>query len=270
VLTWTVWDAALVITLAFVVYVIGQTVLVVVDAYSRGFGMAQLGNTRPSFWVFPASYCCFTLATIVFTRWWIVGHRRASWTDIGFRPAAGRRSISESIPRFALIAVVCFVAIIVATVAIAALFRELTKFQIKGNTKELVTGQLTFAHLCVLVVLVAILAPLTEETLFRGLLMQGLDRSLSFAGRNVSIAVAVTVSGTIFGLFHLLGGSEELHTLPTLIAVGIILGIAFRAANSQFASMATHGTLNLVSILAVYADPNGSTGLLLLRALHGL
>ena len=91
-------------------------------------------------------------------------------------------------------------------------------------------------------------APLVEETLFRGIIYQGLRnyfaRWLTVRG---SIAAAALVSGIAFGLAHF-----EPRTLPILAFVGVVLALVFQYARSLYASVLVHGIFNFLAVYSVF------------------
>ncbi len=86
---------------------------------------------------------------------------------------------------------------------------------------------------------VCIVAPLVEETLFRGLLYGVLSR---FAG----VALGILMSAVIFSAFHLV-----LVLFLPLMAVGAILAWTYAASKSLWMSALVHGLFNLVGLYAL-------------------
>ncbi|HEV3310238.1 MAG TPA: CPBP family intramembrane glutamic endopeptidase, partial [Chloroflexota bacterium] len=116
-------------------------------------------------------------------------------------------------------------------------------------------GQSTInlAQYLTLVVVAAILAPVTEETLFRGVLYQGMRKSARrYLGVTGAIALAVFVDGLLFGGFHLIGGASEINTLPILAFLGIALAVVFQLGRSLGGSMLVHATVNFISVTALF------------------
>lgn len=94
-------------------------------------------------------------------------------------------------------------------------------------------------------VVAALVAPLVEETFFRGVLYQWLRGRLG-------IAPAVLLSGLLFGAAHLAGGIGGLWKLiPVLAVMGCFLAVIFQRSRSLFASMLLHGTNNALAIVAL-------------------
>lgn len=90
-------------------------------------------------------------------------------------------------------------------------------------------------------------APVTEELLFRGLLLRALRR-------RYSPEVAIAVSAVLFGAAHLIGGGVlgTLAILPALVALGMISGVAAVWVGDLSVSIPLHVGFNLIT-LASYA-----------------
>ncbi len=136
------------------------------------------------------------------------------------------------------------VAVFGGSVLVTAFFHTfLPQYGLKGNAQQELAG--VHRHMPVILQVITVLwaaveAPLAEETLFRGILFQGLRHALgrwySYAG---AILTAALSSGLIFGLAHF-----EIQTLPILFFVGIVLAYVFQYGRSVFASALVHGVLN--------------------------
>jgi uncharacterized protein len=91
----------------------------------------------------------------------------------------------------------------------------------------------------------AVIAPIVEEALFRGVLYQWLRG-------HVGIAPAVVLDGLIFACAHLVSGVADLwKLLPLLFVMGCLLAITFQRTGSLFASMLLHGANNALAIVAL-------------------
>lgn len=90
---------------------------------------------------------------------------------------------------------------------------------------------------------VVVLAPMAEETFFRGFLYKGLRRRLS-------VWPAALVSAFFFGMVHF-AGVDFLLIIPALIVVGVVLALVYERQQSLLASILTHATFNLIGFLVI-------------------
>lgn len=101
---------------------------------------------------------------------------------------------------------------------------------------------------------VALLAPVTEELMFRGLLPKIVER-------RVGTGAAIIVAALVFALFHLLGISLEgfwskaALVLPQLFLVGLVLGWQASRRRRLGVAIFIHSGINLVAILALLVAP---------------
>lgn len=86
---------------------------------------------------------------------------------------------------------------------------------------------------------VVIIAPFTEELIFRGVIMHGLMR-------NYSATKAVLLSGLLFALFHL-----NPWQFPATFVLGIILGWMMLRTNNIFLCITGHAIHNLLVLLTI-------------------
>ncbi len=97
----------------------------------------------------------------------------------------------------------------------------------------------------VLIVLgTAVLAPVAEEMLFRGLLLRALLRRMD-AGP------AVFISAGVFGLAHLTDPGAWL-AVPGLVALGVVFGVLAIRSGSLAQSMLVHALYNLIAVVATF------------------
>jgi len=90
-----------------------------------------------------------------------------------------------------------------------------------------------------LMVLAVVVAPVAEETLFRGYIYGVLKR---YAGP----FVAAILSATIFAAMHL-----NLGALPALFVLALCLTVAYEATGSLLVNIVMHGLFNLSMLLAM-------------------
>ena len=100
-----------------------------------------------------------------------------------------------------------------------------------------------YSHFIVLaIIVVSVMAPLAEETIFRGFIYGWLARVLP-------VGFAIVISGAIFGALH----GVLLLFIP-LWAVGIVLAGMYRASNSLWPGAAVHALFNLPGIIAILSS----------------
>lgn len=86
---------------------------------------------------------------------------------------------------------------------------------------------------------VVIIAPVTEELIFRGVIMHGLMR-------NYSRVTAIFLSGLLFALFHM-----NPWQFPATFILGITLGWVMIRTHNILACIAGHGLNNLLVLLTI-------------------
>ena len=92
-----------------------------------------------------------------------------------------------------------------------------------------------------LLLLVAVVVPLVEEVAFRGVLLNGLARHVSFP-------VAAMVQALVFAALH-----ENVAQLPVLFVFGLITAWLYRRSQGLAASLAFHAFNNAFAALAIVA-----------------
>jgi uncharacterized protein len=96
---------------------------------------------------------------------------------------------------------------------------------------------------------VVIAAPVLEELLFRGFLLNFLKRYLGRMG-------AILVTSIAFALFHF-SVSQNLGNIPlvaSLFTLALFLGFIYERQRSLFASISLHMTFNIISVLRILLD----------------
>ncbi|MDH3249280.1 MAG: CPBP family intramembrane metalloprotease [Acidimicrobiia bacterium] len=131
------------------------------------------------------------------------------------------------------------------------------RLEFEGSAQEItdsISPDASAAAQIILVLLVGLVAPVTEELMFRGVLYQLLEQRRSFR-------VAVFGSSLVFSSFHIIGLSTEnfllaaLITLPQLFIVGAVLANTSRRRGRLGPAVFIHAGFNLVAILAVLFTP---------------
>jgi len=101
------------------------------------------------------------------------------------------------------------------------------------------------AKLAVFVIIAGLVAPVTEELLFRGLLLRALRRRMA-------PALAIGVQALVFALAHPLLSPTlgDLVVVPALVILGVASGIAAERNGDLSASILMHIGFNLITTLA--------------------
>lgn len=88
----------------------------------------------------------------------------------------------------------------------------------------------------------AVLAPVAEETLYRGLIFAGLAQRLPFA-------VAAGISALLFGVVHGVG------VLLPIFVLGFGLAWVYRRTGTLWAPITAHALVNAISLAILFAAP---------------
>jgi len=158
----------------------------------------------------------------------LVRRRRAPLSALGWTPVPARWVVG-AVP----LALGAYVLVIVAGIVGTALFPHA-----QNGQPTAVRG--AFGHYVVLAILaVSVIAPLAEETLFRGFLFGWLR------GR-VPLWLAVAVSSLVFALAH-----GELALLLPTFTLGCLLALIYERSGSLVPGMIVHGVFNLVGVTLI-------------------
>lgn len=141
--------------------------------------------------------------------------------------------------------VLCFLGIIALTNVIYTVFSLPTPQSPAGDEAKLLTG----TAFGLFVFTACVLAPLFEETVFRGLLqnmLRGVFRGKSTQALWLRDVAAIVVTAAIFAAAH---GTAT--GFPVLFISGLMMGIAYWRTGSLWASITVHFLNNLVATLAL-------------------
>jgi len=97
----------------------------------------------------------------------------------------------------------------------------------------------TWEMLALNIILIAVIAPIIEETLFRGILLGSLKK---YCGS----WTAIIISAAIFSALHM-----ELFGFIPRLALGIGLGYLYEKYNSLLPAIGLHGFNNFLAVLAI-------------------
>jgi membrane protease YdiL (CAAX protease family) len=101
----------------------------------------------------------------------------------------------------------------------------------------------------VLALTIVLLAPLTEELLFRGALLRSLLRK-------VSPTASVLIAAVVFGLVHALGDPSigTVIALPAIILLGVVSGYQAAGTGNLSRSILLHVGFNALSVLFLFTN----------------
>jgi membrane protease YdiL (CAAX protease family) len=162
-----------------------------------------------------------------------------------FTEAIGLRANDLKTRKWKLLAtgVLCYIGVMALTYALYAVAPLPAPQSPAGDEAKVLSG----APLNVFIFTAVILAPLFEETVFRGLLQNMLRAVFRGRGANALWArdlLAVVVTAAIFAAAH---GTPT--GFPVLFISGLMMGIAYWRTGSLWASMTVHFINNLVAVL---------------------
>ena len=94
----------------------------------------------------------------------------------------------------------------------------------------------TALNAVLLFVTIAVVAPLLEEILFRGLLQNGLSKRLP-------VWAAIALSALVFGAMHM-----DLYAMPPLVLMGAIFGVIYHLTGSLRVTIVLHMINNAAAL----------------------
>ncbi|MGH8924055.1 MAG: lysostaphin resistance A-like protein [Acidimicrobiia bacterium] len=131
------------------------------------------------------------------------------------------------------------------------IFFPLANLVSEGEGGQIISDQLraldtTFAKV-IMAAVVTVLAPLTEELLFRGVLQQSVG-----AGRR-----AIWITALVFSVFHLVGLSGDfvrslVLTMPTFLVIGLVLSYITMRQKRLGPAVFIHSGFNLLALVVLF------------------
>ena len=173
------------------------------------------------------------VATVVF---WIRCVKRAPLSLLGFPT----RPLGDVVTGLAG-GVILYIAALAISVAVVAVVTVVIGHQ--PTAPEQVESCVSGPWFVLTGLSASLLAPLGEETLFRGFIFQGLRTRFALWS-------AVVLDGILFGLIHI----PFWLIVPSLAAVGCGLAIIYNRRHSLLASMTAHCVFNVIGIVAIELD----------------
>lgn len=158
--------------------------------------------------------------------------KNLSWASLGWNKVKFFQSLKTVLKVWAIIWIAHIIyMLIIFTMGITPPENALTELLEKPNLLLLLAN----------VFLIAVVAPIIEETLFRGLLFGGLK---SYFG----IWTAIVISAAIFSALHF-----ELVGFVPRFALGVGLGYLYIKSGSIYPSIGLHSLNNLIAVLVISA-----------------
>jgi len=114
-----------------------------------------------------------------------------------------------------------------------------------GHPTRQLLGPVNGTAFVILTIFVCVGSPLVEEIFFRGLLLRGLLGKLAGLGRRAGPAVAIVVTGLVFGLVHF----EPLQFLG-LAGFGMVLSYLAYRTGRLGPSIVAHVSFNTTTVVA--------------------
>jgi uncharacterized protein len=185
----------------------------------------------------------FVLTVVLFAR--LGGRKVRSW-QLGFRPTAARRAVG----------------LVVLVLLAFLLFSELWAVILNESEKEKLLEQLganeTALLLALSALLTTVIAPICEETLFRGYIFPALSKWKGWLP-------GALITGVLFGGVHF--GSAPVIDLVPLAVLGFLLCLLYRRTGSLYPGIATHSLNNSIAFGALESWSVGQSVLLMVGAL---
>lgn len=163
----------------------------------------------------------------------IVRGRGISWSQIGFRPAPMRWYLWA-----AVIALASLPAVALINLAIQTLLGEPFR---NPQLELLAPAGFSWTALIGVLILAGVIAPIVEETVFRGLLYGWLRARLG-------LVAGVALSAAVFALAH-----GILILVPVLLAYGVLLALIYEWSRSLWPPIVLHGIFNIVMTLVLFS-----------------
>lgn len=228
---WGIGTGLLALVIWYVVAVIGTTALLALPyfAHSHHFLLFEV-----------ATYQFETLGVVLAAVILIIPRFQKQIAAVGFHPPqwdrVGAAIVGGVVATFGGIAL------------ISGLFDTFFRsYDLHGNTQNVfphTPHNLPIPAVIGIALWIAVEAPLTEELLFRGILFQGIRHFFHrWLPYQWAVFLGALFSGAIFGLAH-----GEIHTLPVLIFLGIVLAYTFQYGRTLFASAIVHGIVNFLAL----------------------
>ena len=235
--TWRWWE---VVGMTLVGTLLGLVAAAIV-VLATGTTVTDTGASGPSDLLAGIVSDVVLMATLLF---WL-RRRHPQWKAIiGFPP---RRRFPKEAGIGAVLGILVRIAAGIVSAAVVAVLTSVSNSQVK--IPEQVDTNLAPAAFAMFVVYAVIVAPITEEFVFRGLLYRSIrDRR--------GVALGAVVSAILFGLVHAVPGVPWLDVVAlqiTMVVTGIGLALIYERRKNLVSDIAGHAAFNLVAVVAIAA-----------------
>ena len=216
-------------------FILGAMVVGITLATGNQPDETQGMTAAPLFWLGTLVYGLIILAVYLFA----VRRTQGDWSSVGFRSFSQRW--------LPMIPVLALVQLLGMTIINVLLVLPFTGGNFENPQIEALTGgsPLSMRQLGVLLILVAIIAPIAEELFFRGMLYPLLRQRWS-------PKVAIVINGLVFALIHFIP-----ILIPGLFFVGMVLAWVRERSGSIIPCILLHALQNGMVLLSIYAVLNG-------------
>lgn len=223
---WNALDA--VISLAFLTVVLvaiyfGSAKLFEVLTGRQFLNSSNMGNV--SFTVLYGVQIVLMLGVVWF---FAIFRRKSNLRDLGLRYYSIAKTIWYSF--------LSLLAIFFVSILYESLMNSLFGIEAPSSKIEILVGNRSISS-NILLVVVAVIAPFSEEVFFRGFLYSAFKKSWG-------VNVALLLSSFLFAIVHL-----ELYSFIPLIIIGWLLAYLFEKTKSLLMPIFLHGVYNLILIL---------------------
>jgi membrane protease YdiL (CAAX protease family) len=187
-------------------------------------GLARVLTATGFLWIQLPTTVVMVAATLVLAR----GALRATFEDLGFGKPVSRNTVVWGLCAGSVLFIISY-------------FLELAQEALFGPHPQQIALILAHHHgiasLILDLISAALLAPLWEETFFRGIFFTALVQRMPFW-------LAATLSGLAFGLAH-----GDLWNLVPLAVLGVGLAFVFYRTGNIWANIITHATINGLDLI---------------------
>lgn len=223
---WNALDAIIslaFLTVALVGIYFGSTKLFEVLGGEQFFNSSNISSAS-----FTVLYGIQTVLMLAVVWFFAIFRRKSNLRDLGLRYYSIAKTIWYSFLSLLAIFFVSFLYMF--------LMNSLFGIENPGSKIEILVGNRSISS-NILLVVVAVIAPFSEEVFFRGFLYSAFKKSWG-------VNVALLLSSFLFAIVHL-----ELYSFIPLIIIGWLLAYLFEKTKSLLIPIFLHGVYNLILIL---------------------